>query len=1424
MGLGRTQPGEGPPRSQHFPMSQSSLNFLGQFEVTIGSARVTDFYSNKARALLAYLALEPRTHTRAAVAALLWPKTADKHAHTNLRSTLYRLRQTLDAAAAGTADQMLDVSRQTVQFKAESAFIDVHRFQMLLNDEDAATNNRSERLDEALGLYQGELLMGFSVADAPAFEEWLLLRRELLQQRALLAFRVLATEHEAVGDFDHAYAVTRRLLALDAYHEEDYRRMMRLLARMGQSQQALGYFEGMRQRVQDELGVDLSAETLALAKEITGGAFDKVIGTFGQGVAGIAQAPSLPTTPIIDSSSLALRDVPNSGSFLGRDQERQQLTRWLVQDRSKIVGILGIGGMGKTSLAAQCVRELGASGRGIFDCILWRSLLNAPPLEELLPPILQILSNQQLAEIPESMDEQLRLLFNYLQDKRVLLVLDNMESILEPERAGIYRAGYVAYSYLIQMMATLDHQSQLLFTSRERPQGYERLIRDSLSIQSLQLGGLDDEAGHKLLAQRGLQAGADEESMLIERYSGNPLALKLVADTIDEVFGGDLGGFLAEDTLIFDDIRTVLDQHFARLSNIEQQILFCLTVERQPVSAQDLRQNLLQPPKQGVFLEALRNLRRRSLVERQEDGLMLQNVVTEYLTERLVDEICREIMTGDFHWMHLQALLKAQAKEAVRQFQIRLIVQPVARQLVSSLGLEKLKTTLNQQLQRLRDETPIRQSYAGGNVFNLLAHLQVDLTEFDFSRLVVWQANLQGLLLANVNFARANLTGSAFTQMFGQVPAVAISPNGQLLAAGSQSGDITLWRLSDCQAVRILTGHSNIVSELAFSPDGRHLASSSIDATIRLWDVELGQNVWEIAGDQQLVFSVAFSPDGRFLASGGNDPYVHLWDRRSAKLICRLDAHPGGATRDVAFHPNGALLGAANMGGAIILWDVSRLYSEDATSKPSADTQVEVTRHVIPAVDEERFIALSFSPDGKWFASGDNLGKIKVWDVQRRKIVRTLRGHESSVRSVEFGLTNATLVSSSFDHTVRLWDVDGERCDAVFLHDGVVWTATFSPDGKKLVSSGEDSIVRIWETAPQRRAELVKMIQGYRCYIPAAAFSPSEPLLVLGDTLGTIRFWDIRQPEPHYSYTIQGHDWVDALAFRPGGRYLASAGGVHDHAIRIWDITTQQCVAILTGHVRQVRSLAFTPDGDILASAGTDSTIRLWNVRNPRACRIHSVLHGHQYAIYSLSFSADGTKLASSSQDSTIRIWETATGRQIHCLTGLGGNEIVAFSPAGDLLACSAGTDGSIRLLDLSVPQPETQLRTLSGHVHEPVSISFSPDGKRLVSSSSDQSIRLWDIQRGKEVAVFKAHESYVNFVKFSPTGRHFLSCSIDGIAHLWDAETGECIHSFLAPRPYDAMNITGVVGISEAQRFALKALGAVEDVEVRDRSRQWLQ
>jgi hypothetical protein len=227
---------------------------------------------------------------------------------------------------------------------------------------------------------------------------------------------------------------------------------------------------------------------------------------------------------------------------------------------------------------------------------------------------------------------------------------------------------------------------------------------------------------------------------LIARYSGNPLALKLVSETIREVFDGHIADFLDEEISVFSGILDLLDQQFERLSELEQEMITWLAIEREAVSREGLAKNFVHFVSKRNLIEALQSLRRRSLVEKSAAGFTLQNVVMEYTTTRLIDQVCQEIMNQSISILRSVALLKAQAKDYVRESQIRLILKRIVERLRSVLGEKAIEEQLREILAALREVPAQEQGYTAGNTLNLLVQSKSDLRNFDFSYLTVRQA------------------------------------------------------------------------------------------------------------------------------------------------------------------------------------------------------------------------------------------------------------------------------------------------------------------------------------------------------------------------------------------------------------------------------------------------------------------------------------------------------------------------------------------------------------------------------------------------------------------------------------------------------------------------------------------------------------
>src|SRR6266851_4383184 len=270
---------------------------------------------------------------------------------------------------------------------------------------------------------------------------------------------------------------------------------------------------------------------------------------------------------VLDSQPHRLREdwgeAPDISFFYGRQEELGKLEKWIVTDHCRLVGILGIGGIGKTVLATKLAKQIQAQ----FDYIIWRSLLNAPAVEDVLGECILLLSDQQGRDLPESIDKRILRLIDYFRKHRCLLVLDNFEAILQAgDRVGHYRDGYKEYGHVIQQVGEMRHQSCLLLTGREKPKELALSEGEISSVRSLRIEGLSTVEGREILKDKGL-FGADETwETLVDDCTGNPLILKLVSGVIREVFGGDIASFLQTGAVISDDVYVLLDQQFNRLS------------------------------------------------------------------------------------------------------------------------------------------------------------------------------------------------------------------------------------------------------------------------------------------------------------------------------------------------------------------------------------------------------------------------------------------------------------------------------------------------------------------------------------------------------------------------------------------------------------------------------------------------------------------------------------------------------------------------------------------------------------------------------------------------------------------------------------------------------------------------------------------
>lgn len=1118
-------------------------------------------------------------------------------------------------------------------------------------------------------------------------------------------------------------------------------------------------------------------------------------------------------------------------TFYGRTDELEILQHWILADHCRSISILGMGGIGKTALSVKLAEEIapeaaeivpeneeiaaeaGAAEKGAghpFHFILWRTLRNAPPIESILADWIRVLSQDQIEEsdLPPDVAGRVSQLMEYLRSHRCLIVLDNVETILqEREYSGYFQKKHEGYSELFKRIAQTTHSSCLVLTSRENPRELTALEGETLPVRSLRLSGLTGADSQAVLKSKGSFSGSEQDwQTLSDRYAGNPLALKIVASTIQDLFDGSLPDFLVQGATVFDDIRSLLSQQFDRLSALEKDMMYWLAIAREPITFAELQDDLITNAPNAKLIEAISSLRRRSMIEKNRSNYTQQPVVMEYVTDRLIEQVCQELqdwLGQSASLFHTHALIKAPVKDYIRDRQTRVILEPLIEQLSTVFSSKALiERQFNQILADLQENFVNSAGYAGGNLLNLFRQLGTDLTGYDFSGLSIWQAYLQDVKLHQVEFAEADLSKSVFAQTLGSILCVAYSPDGELLATSDGDGEIRVWQTRDGRQLLTCREHTSWVKAIAFSPQqdsGPILASSGADQIIRFWDINTGQCYQDFRGHSNWVWAIAFSPDGQLLASGSEDCTVRLWDVETGDCLHTLQAHSGGVCA-VAFSPDGRTIASGGEDQTLRLWDVE-----------TGDCLKVLEGHT------NRIRSIAFSPQGQQLASGGDDATLRLWDGETGNCLATLAS-DRRIWSIAFspsGSSEAGLLATGGDNQqIKLWDLQAGQCLKTYQgHSNKIWSIAFSPDGQTIASGSDDQTMRLWEVETGR---CIRTFQGYNNWVWSAAFSPDGAQLVSGSEDGNVRLWDAETGR--CCQTLEGHQGrIWTTAFSPQGQLLASGGD--DQTIRLWQVQSGRSLKTVRERSGQIRRVEFSPDGRLLATNNGDNTVKLWDVSQvypdpleagdrpfiPAVSRLRT-LQGHGGRVYAFAFMADSQQLVTGSEDQTVRLWNIPTGE---CLRLFEGHQryvfAVAVHPQAAQIA-SGSNDQTIRLWDVNTGEC---LQVLEGHQGWVQAIAFGPDGALLASGSTDQTVKLWDVNTGSCLMTLEGHLKEVRSVSFHPDGQRIVTGSEDETLKLWEVQTGECLHTLRADRPYEGMNITGATGLTDAQKAALRALGA---------------
>lgn len=561
-----------------------------------------------------------------------------------------------------------------------------------------------------------------------------------------------------------------------------------------------------------------------------------------------------------------------------------------------------------------------------------------------------------------------------------------------------------------------------------------------------------------------------------------------------------------------------------------------------------------------------------------------------------------------------------------------------------------------------------------------------------------------------------------------QVNTVAVRPDGEQFASGSDDGTVKLWQ-PDGQLIRTLTLGER-VTQVAFHPNDGTLAVATAKGQVSLWSPQ-GEKIRElIAGDW--ITSLTFSPDGRWLATGSRDRMVKLWQTQDGRLLRTLTGATGFVNA-VAFSPNAEQIAAASEDGTIRLWN------------PATGVRLRtLTGH------QGRVTAVAFNPAGVLASAGEDR-TVRLWNLSDGSST-PLTGHTGAVTQVQFSRDGNWLLSTSADETIKLWKSDGMPIATLKGHGAAVLSASFSPDHREILSGSADKTVRFWDIAS---------FEQPRTPIETMSLSPDGQLIATADWTGAVQIRQRQSMQELKSWKPDAGP-IAALDFSVDGQRIATSG--ETGLIKIWDLQGR-LLQTLSGHKARITSLRFSPDGQWLASASDDRTVRLWRASDGQF--MHT-LSGHQDSVSVITWSPDSQILASGSYDSTIRLWRT-DGTLLQTLSGhkLAVAALV-FSPDGATLA-SGSWDNTIRLWQV---RDGTLLHTLTGHQDGITQLAVRADGRILASGSADQTLKLWNLADGSLNKTLAGAGPRMVDLDFTAEGS-LISAGESGL-QVWDLQLAE--------------------------------------------------
>jgi WD40 repeat protein/DNA-binding SARP family transcriptional activator len=1349
---------------------------FGTFQAVHDEQPLTDFESDKARALLAFLAVESdRPHRREFLAGQFWPESSDSKARTNLRSALANIRQVIHDHQADPA--YLNITRQTIQLNtASDIWLDLQEFvdrleqpdlENLAQEADVVSDQSSSQqistLEKAVDLYRDEFLMGFFLDGCPQFDNWVLITRESLQRQAIQGLHQLVIYHQNKGQHEKALKYARRQVELEPFQEDAHQQVMWSLAMLGRRNEALLHYDRFNQMLQEELGVDPLEQTREMHARILQ-----------------EQVPSTPAPlPVLRREPKTVGENPYRGlaAFQESDSEfffgREAFVGNLkdsIHDPAPVTMVIGPSGSGKSSvLFAGLIPALRLEKE--------RLILEFRPGEQpfysaanvLLPLLNPCVTGAERKPQALELSESLLVGDDYLIDlldlvlechpdySHLLLAIDQFE-----EMFTLCRDEVVCTRFLDSLLEVIQKQSsdpagiRLLLTLRadflgqvisHRP--FAEIMRDRIRI----LGPMNREELRQAVEEPALLQGAAFEPGLVARIlndigeePGNlPLlefALTLLWNQLDQ-------GWLTHAS--YEQIGGVK----GALLGYAEEIFLSLDEDNQHSARQVLTQ-LVQP---GHGTEDTRRIARRSDFRNQGWDLV-QLLADKRLVVTGIDndgqevaEIIHEALIRE--WDRLQSWM-----EADRAFR---------------LWQETLRSALDQWQESGQDETALLHGVALTNAESWLQSRKEDLNEPEIQFIQASQARQKEALEAELLRQQRESSLERRSRSFLWALVVVL-----LVATGVSIGFALLARQETRQAVE--------ASSLSLAANARQALNDRDTSTALMLAMAANRIDRPPSESQRVLLEAAYSAGPRNVLN-------------AFELYEEIDGPP----ISLAVHPveQSMLLGFPD--GNILLVDMQSGEELRRYSGHQQGTYEPASIRPYKGVND-----LAFTPDGKTAISAGEDGLAIVWDVESGEQEAKVDVHSGPVRTLEISDDGQVVLSGGAagpaedrQGELLLWELGSG--DVLQRYEGnldVVVDASLSSDTDRLVASAgevdylttpelrEYSLI-LWES---KTGQIVHEVENLDRDIPAVAINPlcdpdeKDPgLLVcgnqalLGSTDHNLYTWDLKTGD--LLLTLEGHtDLVRRVVYSPDGRRALSGGG--DGEIIYWNLEEGEILARLDAHLEGVNDIEFTSDSRHAVSVANDGRIVFWDLTNAAQKESYQ---GHQAAVLDVAYIPGSSQFVSASglfdpaapviEEDSLRIWSLESGQQTGTLDWhLSDIFQVAVSPDGRRALTGLMIDQSVRLWDLATGR---EIRKFEGHQMPVLSAAFAPDGESGLTGDVNSTIIVWDLATGQELNRFTGHEGGIWGLAVSPDGRTLLSGSDDRLMIWWDLETGEELGRF---------------------------------------------